>query len=75
MSYRDALRDGVRVVRGQKMSYYMPRCPVCGTEVFTYAYVPEHWYLCERCKPLKRIWIELGMLQTDRKGGAEKDIE
>ncbi|WP_146009208.1 DUF559 domain-containing protein [Beduinella massiliensis] len=50
MGYEDAKRDGVKIVKKQRGSYYYPRCSICGEEMLVMRYTSGTKYTCKACK-------------------------
>lgn len=60
MGYQEAIQDGIRIKKRQRTVYY-PRCKFCGAEVFSYNYVRNYNYICEDCKPNKKVLLSTGL--------------
>ena len=61
MSYQEALRDGVRIVKTGRRTLYYPRCRFCGTEVEQISYIPRNKYVCADCKPNMKVLLRTGL--------------
>ena len=60
MSYREAVEDGIRTERSKNGgSYYYPPCHICGSPVFSWAYVRGNRYTCLNCKAKEMLHKQL----------------
>lgn len=53
MGYADAVKDGIRIVKGtgnKKYTIYFPKCHICGEEIKSMTYKSNTKYTCQRCK-------------------------
>ena len=58
MSYKEALKDGIRAVNENGRTVYYPRCQFCGVEVRSWSYLPHNRYTCKACRPYKAIFLK-----------------
>lgn len=63
MSYKEAIDDGIRIVKAGHSNYYYPRCRFCGEEVRSLNYLRERHYVCKDCKPHKDILLKTGLFK------------
>ncbi len=72
MSYLEALRDGVRIVKTAGRMLYYPPCRFCGTEVQQISYIPKNKYVCAGCRPYMKVLLSTGLFY---KKMSTEDIE
>ena len=61
MSYKEALRDGVRIAKTAGGTVYYPRCRFCGIEVQQISYIPKNKYVCAGCRPHMKVLLSTGL--------------
>lgn len=61
MSYLEALRDGVRIVKTAGRMLYYPPCRFCGTEIQQISYIPKNKYVCAGCRPNMKVLLSTGI--------------
>ena len=72
MSYLEALRDGVRIVKAAERLLYYPSCRFCGTEVQQISYIPKNKYVCAGCRPNMKVLLSTGLFYEKK---STEDIE
>jgi len=72
MSYLEALRDGVRIVKAAERLLYYPPCRFCGMEVQQICYIPKNKYVCAGCRPKMKALLSTGLFFEKE---STKDIE
>lgn len=67
MSYRDAIRDGIKMCKSGAYTYYMVECHKCGKEMKVIRYSSGTRYTCDDCKnKIKQIEDEYRALKKQR---------
>ncbi|SHH58989.1 hypothetical protein [Clostridium grantii] len=67
MSYKEALKDGIRIENNGKRTRYYPRCQFCGYEVQSYNYIPDYNYTCTECRKMKTTLLKTGIFTPHSK--------
>lgn len=67
MSYKDAIRDGVKICKNGVYTNYMVECHKCGKEMKVISYSSRTRYTCDDCKnKIKQIEDEYRALKKQR---------
>lgn len=77
MGYVDAVKDGIRIVEGNRSSNgnsyftkYYPRCEVCGNEFCSGNYIRGNRYICKECRAKESVIIKERCVESSKE---EKD--